>query len=398
MQIHCKYDSMVNPKTLKDHPKNRNKHSDEQIDRLMKLYEYHGIRHPIIVSNLSKCIVAGHGRKMAAKKLKMKDFPVVYQDFDSVDSEYAFLQADNAIALWAELDIAGINSDIPDLGPDFDIDLLGIKNFTIDVAEREGLCDEDEVPEAPVEPKTKLGDIYKLGNHRLMCGDSTSIDAVEKLMDGNKAEFVFTDPPYNQETEGGFNGMVGKALRKQSSEIEHLCDFNPETFLQTIPTVFDKNKMNALIFCNKDLVVDYLKFARDSGYSYNILFWKKPTAIPIGGSYRPDVEYLLNFRKSGIFNGGQQDCEYSKCLEFGREKDKVHPTMKPVEMIENQVKICSNSGGNVMDFFGGSGSTLIACEKTNRKCFMMELDPRYCDVIVSRFENFTGKKAELLNG
>jgi len=137
MNIYCKYDDLVSPIALKEHPKNRNKHPKEQIDRLAKLYDYHGIRHPIIVSKLSGYIVAGHGRREAAIKAKFKEMPVVYQDFDSEDAEYAFIQADNAIALWAELDLSGINADIADLGPDFDIDLLGIKDFTIDPADKE---------------------------------------------------------------------------------------------------------------------------------------------------------------------------------------------------------------------------------------------------------------------
>lgn len=137
MNIHCKHDELLDPKKLKPHPKNRNKHSSDQIERLGKLYEYHGIRHPIIVSNRSGYIVAGHGRREAAIKAKVKEMPVVYQDFDSEEAEYAFIQADNAIALWAELDLSGINADIADLGPDFDIDLLGIKDFTIDPADKE---------------------------------------------------------------------------------------------------------------------------------------------------------------------------------------------------------------------------------------------------------------------
>ena len=135
ISIHCKYDELQNSKTLKDHPKNRNKHSKEQIERLAKLYEFHGVRHPIIVSKLSGCIVAGHGRKLAGIKAGMTEMPVVFQDFESEMAEYAFLQADNAIALWAELDLSGINSDIPEFDPDFDIDMLGINNFTIDPQE-----------------------------------------------------------------------------------------------------------------------------------------------------------------------------------------------------------------------------------------------------------------------
>jgi len=144
MKIHCKYDELVEPKKLKVHPNNRNKHSKEQIERLAKLYEYHGIRHPVIVSKRSGYIVAGHGRKAAAHDLGMKEFPVVYQDFDSDEAEYAFIQADNAIALWAELDLSGINSDLPELGPDFDIDMLGIKNFNIDLPNFEPGTESDQ--------------------------------------------------------------------------------------------------------------------------------------------------------------------------------------------------------------------------------------------------------------
>jgi len=132
MQIHCKFDELKSLDDLQEHPKNRNKHSKEQIERLAKLYNYQGIRHPIIVSKKSGFIVAGHGRKAAAKILDLKEFPVVYQDFENDDQEYAFIQSDNAIALWAELDLSGINADIPELGDDFSIDLLGIKKFTTD--------------------------------------------------------------------------------------------------------------------------------------------------------------------------------------------------------------------------------------------------------------------------
>lgn len=132
VQIHCKFDELADPRGLVPHPKNRNSHSKEQIDRLSKLYQYHGIRHPIIVSRLSGCIVAGHGRREASIRAGIEKVPVVFQDFPDEVAEYAFIQADNAIALWAELDLSGINSDLPDLGPDFDLDMLGIEDFTLD--------------------------------------------------------------------------------------------------------------------------------------------------------------------------------------------------------------------------------------------------------------------------
>lgn len=137
MNIKCKYDDLVSPKTLKPHPKNRNKHPVEQIDRLAKLIEYQGVRAPIVVSKLSGCIVKGHGTLMALKKLKLKEIPVVYQDFDNEDQEYAFIQSDNAIGSWAELDLSGINADVGDLAPSFDIDWLGIKDFMIEPADKE---------------------------------------------------------------------------------------------------------------------------------------------------------------------------------------------------------------------------------------------------------------------
>jgi DNA modification methylase len=197
------------------------------------------------------------------------------------------------------------------------------------------------------------------------------------------------------EAEGGSNQPIGRAAAKLGEAIKHLCDFDPIAFLNTLPTVFDKNKLNCYIFCNKDLVPDYLKWAVDAGYNFNILFWKKPNAIPLGGQHRPDVEYLLFFRKSAIWNNAVPNVNYSKSLEYNRESG-LHPTMKPVSMIENQLLISSNNNSIVMDFFGGSGSTLIACEKQNRQARLMELDPKYCDVIVKRWEDFTGKKAELL--
>jgi DNA modification methylase len=227
-----------------------------------------------------------------------------------------------------------------------------------------------------------------------MCVDSTSIDAVETLLSGSVIDCVVTDPPYNQETEGGFKHDVGAALKKQSGDIGFMCDFEPETWLPVVAASFPKGKMNATIFCNKDLVPEYLSWARSANYSFNILVWKKPNAIPLGGSYMPDVEYCLVFRKSGVFNGAIPEVSYSKVLSYGRERG-LHPTMKPVDMLRNQILIVSNAGGVVLDYFGGSGSTMIACEKTNRDCRMMELDPRYCDVIIKRWQDFTGQKATL---
>jgi DNA modification methylase len=292
-----------------------------------------------------------------------------------------------------------LSLELQELKDDIDLSLLGFDPNELDallnpLEETEGLTDEDSVPDTPIEHKTKLGDIYILGNHILMCGDSTSIDAVEKLMDGEKADLVFTDPPYNQNTQRGGGGELGKQLRAQSDKIEFICDFDPTEFLNVLPSIFAVG-MNAYIFCNKDLLPDYLTWAKNSDYSFWVLVWKKEGGIPINSAHRPDIEYLLVFRKRSIFNSGIKGVNYSRLLEVNRSRDGLHPTMKPIELIENQLQIGSNINSIVVDLFGGSGSTLIACEKVGRKARLMELDPKYCDVIVTRWEQFTGKKAVL---
>jgi len=380
--------------------KNSRTHDDAQVAQIAASIKEFGWTNPILVDG-NKGIIAGHGRLMAARKLKMDKVPVIELNGMTDAQKKAYVIADNRLALNAGWDNAMLTIELQELEDEgFDLSLTGFDDAELDallnpIEETEGLTDEDAVPKVPEEPKTKLGDIYILGNHRLMCGDSTSIDDVEKLMDSDVAELVFTDPPYRMEVEGGSNQLVGRAAAKLGEMIKHLCEFDPVAFLNTLPTVFKKNTLNAYIFCNKDLVPDYLHWAVESGYAFNILFWKKPNAIPLGGQHRPDVEYLLVFRKSAVWNNGLKDVNYSKCLEHGRDIGKDHPTKKPVELIENQLKISSTLNSVVLDFFGGSGSTMIACEKVGRKARLMELDPKYCDVIVKRWEDFTGKKAIL---
>lgn len=393
MEIKANSIEMVDIDLLVENPKNNNKHPQEQIERLAKIIKSTGFRNPLTVSRRSGFVLCGHGRIDAARKLGMKELPVIYQDFKNEAEEYAHLTADNAVARWAELDLSMINTEALALGADLDIEMLGLKDFEItSIEELDPQTDEDEVPEVE-HPISVKGDIWLLGNHRLMCGDSTMIDDVEKLMNGEKADMVFTDPPYKIETKGGHKSDLSKSLKRQGESIEFIADFNPSDFLSVLPAVFGKN-MNAYVFCNKELLPDYLLWARDSGYSFNVLIWKKPNAIPIGDSHRPDIEYLILFRKNATWNNGLKEVNYSRCLEYGREKG-LHPTMKPVELIENELKISSNKNSIVVDFFNGSGSTIIACEKVQRRCFGVELEEKYCDVSVKRWEQYTGKKATL---
>jgi DNA modification methylase len=355
-----------------------------------------GFTNPVLVDG-DGGIIAGHGRVMAARKLGLDEVPCIELGYLSEAQKKAYIIADNKLALNAGWDDEMLRlefDELTDMG--YELELTGFSLDEIDSLKVEeitaGLTDEDAVPEVPETPVSVRGDVWLLGRHRLMCGDSTSIDDVDKLMAGKKADFVLTDPPYNQETDGGSKGDIGASLKKQSGDIAHLCNFEPETVLPILPISHKKGVMNATIFCNKDLVPRYLNWAVENKYSFNILVWKKPSAIPLGVSYQPDVEYCLVFRRSAKFNTKQQGVSYSKVLEHKRETG-LHPTMKPVDMLENQVKIVSDSGDLCLDLFGGSGSTLIACEKTARDCRMMELDEKYIDVIIKRWQDFTGEKA-----
>ena len=423
--IHCKYDDLLELNKFKPHPKNRNKHSKEQIDRLVKLYGYHGIRHPIIVSKLSGYIVAGHGRLEAARKAKLPTFPVVYQEFENEEKEYAFLQADNAIALWAELDLSGIGEDIIDFDPNFDSDMLGIKNFDIGKV-FEPKADEDAVPDVKEEPITKLGDLYQLGEHRLLCGDSTNIQHVERLMNGEKAEICFTSPPYADQRE--YNGKI-------ELSVEHIKKFITSSF--NLVNYFVIN----LGYSRKNKEVnqywnEYIDEARACGLlflSWNI--WDKCECGSIGNqnamfgishewififgketkelnltvenkSRGERANHTGNRQKDGtikkskeriIRSHSQLKTVYSAPAEKARDEIN-HVARFPVHFPESYIEAMTESNHIVYDPFGGSGSTLIACEKTNRKRFMMELDPHYCDVIVKRWEQYTGKKAELISG
>lgn len=408
--ISCAYAELKDPLHLVPHPKNPNKHDQAQIDTLARLISFYGFRHPIIVSKQTGFIVAGHGRLEAAKKLGLKEVPVDYQDFTDDAQEYGFLVADNAIAGWSELDLAKINVDFVDLGPDFDVDMLGIKDFVIEPIDKlEPGCDEDDVPEH-VEPKSKLGDIYKLGNHRLMCGDSTSIDAVDKLMNGDKAQITFTSPPYN----AGRNPMKSERERpgKQDKKYNQYQDDGDQSDWKQLVSDALTSAMTASSYQlinvqhlagNKVALLEWL---HDFRIRYvDTVIWDKQHGIPSMASnvLNSRFEYVFVFADHDKPTRGISDASFSRDLDnvyaaprqTKNEFAGIHAATFPVHLPEHFVSQFTKTGTGVFDPFGGTGTTLIACEKTNRKCFMMELDPHYCDVIVARWEKFTGQKAEL---
>ena len=380
--------------------------NDEAATKVAASIKEFGFKQPIVVDK-NMIIVAGHTRLLAAQKLGLKKVPVIIAD-DLTESQIkAYRIADNRVAEEAEWDYDLLKLEINDL-VDLDFDLIetGFSQDELDNILNEktdGLTDPDEVPEAPEEPTTKLGDIYILGNHRLMCGDSTSIDAVETLMDGQKADMVFTDPPYGMSYGGGRAAVSTSKGAKLKAHGMIIGD--------------DKTGSN-LITLIRDALVSVVTLCKTGASKYICFPWRTysefesalnecgliPTAcivwdkksIGLGqANYRPQHEFIF-YIKGDTWHGdkAQSDVWY---LSRGATSKYVHPTQKPVELIEKAVNNSSKGGDNVVDVFGGSGSTLIACEKSGRNAYLMELDPKYCDVIVKRWENFTGKKAALIN-
>lgn len=380
---------------LKKSKHQRNKHPKEQIERLAKIMKEHGVRHPIHISKLSGQVCFGHGRWEAAKLNGWKEFPVVYQQFNNDDEEYACVQSDNAIAHWAELDLSAINTDLANLGPDFDIDLLGIKDFVLEPAEKlEPQCDEDEVPDN-ADTRVKLGDVWRLGRHRLMCGDSTSITDVEKLMAGEKADMVFTDPPYGVSYTGGLQNK-GAGLKGGARQMIKNDDID----------LYEEAVKTASIFCVGPVFMFYadtVPFGLYRGIEkagaevVALIIWKKKGGYgALGASYKPNHEPCVIWKQKKHKLNFIGDTTENRVWEEAKDGiNKLHPTQKPVSIPERAIK--NHDAPKVLDLFGGSGSTLIACEKTNRRCFMMEIDTHYCDVILARWEKYTGQKAERID-
>lgn len=395
MEIKSKEIRMVDIDSVIPNPKNPNKHDSKQIERLCKLIKNTGFRNPLVVSNQSGFLIVGHGRLESAKNLGMKEVPVIFQDFKNEADEYAYMTAENAIGSWSELDLDLINSEIVNF-EDLDLDLLGIEDFKKIEPEVIPLCDEDEVPEVK-EPIAKRGDIWILGNHRLMCGDSTMIDDVEKLMNGEKADLLHTDPPYNVNYTNADRPKAGKTnlghIKNDKMDGESFYQFLYDAFICAYNCC--KQDSMAYIWHTSSEHVNFTQALIDSGWGYNQqIIWKKPMLLGRGRYQWAHEPCLTAVKGKPWFT---DDRTKTTVWDFGGyDKSKnVHPTQKPVVIPEEAINNSSKEGSNIMDLFLGSGSTLIACEKTNRKCFGMELDEKYCDVIINRWQNFTGKKAVL---
>jgi DNA modification methylase len=377
--------------------RNSRTHSPQQVDKIAASIREFGFLNPIIVDGKNG-IVAGHGRVMAAQKLGLASLPVIEAAHLTEAQKRAYVIADNRLALDAGWDNDMLKIELQDLDAEgFDLSLTGfnpdeIGNFLAEPTE--GLTDEDAVPEVPSVPVTVEGDVWVLGRHRLMCGDSTSIDAVERLMDGRKADMVFTDPPYA--LFGNSTGVAGitddnmvrsffrdimtnlKLTAKPYSHIYMCCDWHSAFSIEAVARSLELKAKNLCIWDKGDGGVGAMY---QQCYEMVWFFDNSPTAKTTMGKVKAGVRTVQG--KPNIWRVKRH------------MKDRVHNAQKPVDLVRIPVGASSDSGDLVLDLFGGSGTTMIAAECEARASCLMELDPKYCDVIIKRWQDFTGQEATL---
>ena len=359
-----------------------------------------GFRQPIVVDS-EMVVIAGHTRLEAARSLGIANVPVHIAEGLSKSQIKAYRIADNRVAQEAEWDLDLLKIELSELrDEEFDLSETGFDedelNDLLAEAVAEGLTDEDAIPEPPEEPITKLGDIWILGKHRLMCGDSTSIDHLEKLCNGRQVDMWLTDPPYNV----AYEGKTKDALTIKN---DSMSDDTFRQFLRDAYTAADAVMKAGAVFYIWHADSEGYNFrgaAQDAGWKVRqCLIWKKSTMVMGRQDYHWKHEPCLYGWKEGAGHLWAADRKQTTILEFDKpSRNGEHPTMKPVALFEYQMLNNTKGGDIVLDSFGGSGTTLVAAEKNGRVAYLMELDPKYCDVIVKRWEQFTGKKARLENG
>ena len=362
---------------------NNPRNNKEAVDLVAASISEFGFKNPIILDS-KNVIVAGHTRFAAAKKLGLKEVPCIMADDLTEQQIKAFRLADNKVAEAATWDMDLLKIELDGI-TDIDMSNLGFDDISLgdETGEGHSNVNEDDVPEKPDEPNTKVGDIYQLGKHRLICGDSTDVAVIDRLMDGVKAKLLLTDPPYGIKADKGFSGAGGFSGKGKPIERRHYKDeWDSERPEKDVFDYICLMAENAIIF-GGNFFTDELPVGN------HWLVWNKHNTMPTFS----DAELAwTNVKRNSV---KMYDVEWNGLI--GKEKERFHPTQKPVKLFADILNDYTEKDDTICDFFGGSGSTLIACEQLNRKCYMAELDPKYCDVIIARWEKLTGKKAERIN-
>ena len=385
--------------------RNSRTHSEEQVAQIAASIAEFGFVNPILVG-ADGTIVAGHARLAAARKLKLADVPVIVLDHLSATQRRALVLADNRLAMSAGWDEEMLRVELESLKEDaFDLNLIGFSDEELRdlLADPEpesaaGLTDEDAVPEASEALITVPGDVWVLGTHRLLCGDSTQIESVERVLSGGLADMVFTDPPYNV----NYGATMKDKLRKSGRKIanDNLGDGFEEFLCVACLNLLTVTK-GAIYICMSSSELHTLEraFREAGGHWSTFVIWAKNTFTMGRSDYQRQYEPILYGWKEGTdhFWCGARDQGDVWFVKKPHVND-LHPTMKPVELVERAIRNSSKGRDTVLDPFGGSGTTLIACEKTGRQARLIELEPKYCDVIIRRWQEFSGKEAALADG
>lgn len=360
---------------------NNPRNNDGAVEAVAASIREFGFKVPVVVDS-DNVIVCGHTRVKGARKLGMETVPCIIADDLTPEQIRAFRLADNKTAELAGWDFTKLEEELLEISNQFDMSAFG---FDMSDFEEEKEIIEDEVPEVDeeAEPIAKLGDIWQLGRHRLMCGSSLAQTDIDKLLDGAKCELTFTDPPYQLETQGG--GILKKANSMKQIKQNGVDTFDPSMLILQSETN---------IYChNKPLIKKYIELAEANNQPYDLCFYKKLCTVPnYKGHMMTDCEYIAIIGKQDP-NKGLPKETYSKCYIGKKDHDNELSYSKPVELCAKYIQLYGKK--NILDLFGGSGSTLIACEQLDRTCYMMELDERYVSVIINRYLNFTGRKDEI---
>lgn len=387
---------MVNLDHLIPYINNSRTHSNEQVSQIAASIKEFGFTNPVLIDE-SMSVIAGHGRIKAAQKLNLSEVPCITLSGLTEQQRKAYVIADNQLALNAGWDLEKLKLEVGDLEcAGFDIDLLGFEDDFLTelmVDEEEGQCDQDQVPEVAEEPIAVRGDVWLLGDHRLMCGDSCCADDVAKLLAGQKPNTMITDPPYGVEYKAGSRAEAkgtAKTAREVTSEImnDDRADWHDaySLFPGTVAYVW-----HAPTFT--DVVMDGL---RRSGFEIKQqIIWNKNVHALGMSDFQWKHEpcwYALRPEGDRNWKGDRTQMTVWNIKSVIFEKDKTaHPTQKPVEIYTKPLELHTNRGEYVYEPFGGSGSSIIACEKLERRSLTMELDPKFCDVIIKRWQNYTGQ-------
>lgn len=377
----------INILELHEYKKNAKKHDEIQINNVMQSIKEFGMVQPLVIDQ-NNTIIIGHCRFRALKRLKWEEVPCVRIENLSENEINKLRLLDNKLNE-SEWDFDLLSDQIAEIDwSDFDIDWS-----ILEIDEEPQEIVEDEMPEVPEEPKAKIGDIYELGCHRLICGDSTNPEVIKRLMDGAKADILITDPPYNVD----YEGKTKDALKIQNDKMDN------DSFRQFLIDAF--TSANEVM---RSGAVFYIWHADSEGYNFRgacndvgwkvreCLIWNKNCMVMGRQDYQWKHEPCLYGWKDGASHVWASDRKQTTVLDFARpNRNDIHPTMKPVALFAYQIKNNTYKGDAVLDTFGGSGSTLIACEQLGRKCFMCELDEHYVDVIVKRYIDFTNNKNDV---